>query len=241
MQKQGDDRSSQKNDFENIAAILAVPVGRQAHFVDEAIRISNFINDHLDFEHYLPGVRKTFSVAPVKKANHDFKKSIQLLRENWLALNRAIPVDVSRDLAQLLNHPSARALLPESIQAPLVETELPADKLEHQTLEDGCFGGQSRHPADAFLALMELQQSWLETILKRPKNGGGGKSKWLRAHCLAELLVLHNDAFDERAVSTPKGKFCTMCSLLLDTFGESTVGLDEAINRFLREQRAKAS
>jgi hypothetical protein len=241
MPKPENNRLFLRGEIEIIAADLNVPESKRAQFVDEAMQLSDFLEEFQGFEQYLPSLRSLEAIEPLIRANQEFKRVIDCLQENWFALNRNTSIDFRRKLAQLLDHPNASAILPELTFVTF--DEIPQmgnflkEKVKKTDAEDGTSITYSNNPATTLVNLLNLLQTALAAELEgRRKNSGGRPPKWVRGHCIKELQSLHDSTFDKPATTTPCGPFSNMCHFLFESFGQSTDGLDEAIKRFLRKQ-----
>lgn len=241
MTEAEDNRLFFREEIDMISVNLNVPENKRTQFIDEIIQLSDFMNNYQDFDRYLPKLRSLWSPEPLLKANQDLKKVINVLKENWFAINRITSTDFRRKLAQLIDHPNARAILPKLTfvtydDIPQVDNLL-KEKVEKANIEDGSSVTYSKDPATTLVDLLNLLQMALATELEgRRKNTGGRPSTWLREHAIKELLSLHHSTFDKPATPTPGGPFSSMCHDLFESFGQSTDGLDEAIKRFLKKQ-----
>lgn len=236
-----DDRRFQKQEFEIIATDLNVPESKRVEFIGEALQLLNFMDAYGGFDQYLPRFRSIASIKLLKKANKDLKKTIDCFRNNWFAMNRNTSIDLGRILAQLLDHPNARSLIPGHTFVTL--DGIPqmdnffGEKAEGMGTEDETSITYAKDPGKTFVGLLDLLQTALAVELQeRRKSAGGRPSVWLREYCLKELLALHDKTFDKPATSTPAGLYSNMCHFLFESFDQPTDGLDEAIKRFLGKQ-----
>ncbi|MDO6522947.1 hypothetical protein Q4578_15215 [Shimia thalassica] len=247
MSEPADKSLSLREDLKSIARDLNVPKKRCTGFVEKTLALSDFVSRCGGLDRYLPALRQATSIEPLKKANNGLKDAIEILQDHWLPLNRVISIELRRELAQLLDHSDAKSLFTTGRFVCYDElARHPRPATTHPLIADTPNESDSQvtfasDPATSLVALLNFLQERLETDLEEHKANVGGKPpRWLRKHLLKELLVLYEATFCEEAKSTPGGKFSTMCTHLFMSFDISIVGLDEAISRFLKEQRSKS-
>jgi hypothetical protein len=108
-----DDWGPKKEEFEGIAADLGVPSDKRAYFVYEALVFSEVPGWLRDQGHSFQAMRGHEPINALKQANQDLKNAIEAIRKQSFFFNFTASIDLSRNLAQLLDHPNARTLLPD--------------------------------------------------------------------------------------------------------------------------------
>lgn len=244
MQNSQDSCGAKKEEFELIAAELGVPEAKRARFVHEALVFAEILSWLRGQNHDYKPISFSVPAKSLKQTNQNLKSVIGDLRRQWFFLRLGTSLDFGRSLAQLLDHPSAVALLPN------LRFITPDDQNVESTPQFAGLKGASSYPKElqiryaedpdiALIGVLELLQKLLEAELEGygPNSGGRPKDR-IKHHILEQMHELHDEVFDRPANSTPNGSFCTMCALLFESFGEPTKGLDEAIKRFLKQYRS---
>ncbi|PSL12640.1 hypothetical protein [Shimia abyssi] len=227
MRYKKDDLDAQKKDFELIAADLEVPLTKREFFLDQALRISDLSRILQQRARYPNDIKNAISGKSLAPANRSLKKTIALLREQRDSFLFLATPDIHWKLVQLLDHTSTR-------------TGFPGFNFGSTENETG--SGKNSYTSDMFIGLLALLQEWLEEELTSGKESVGGRPRNERRFgLLLEVFILHNTVFDHPATSAPGGTYSHMCHLLFESFGESTVGLEEAIKRFQKPRRPAAT
>ncbi len=87
-----------------------------------------------------------------------------------------------------------------------------------------------------FLRSTRLQiANFLELELRR--NKGGSPGRIYRNHTIDRLAEAYPDIFRAQPTSTPAGRFMELCNHLLEHLGESSDGVESAVQRVLAERK----
>ncbi len=87
-----------------------------------------------------------------------------------------------------------------------------------------------------FLRSTRLQiTNFLE--LEWRQNKGGSPGRIYRNHTIGRLAEAYPDIFRAQPTSTPAGRFMELCSHLLEQLGESSDGVESAVQRVLAERK----
>jgi len=235
-------------EIEIIADELGVPSGKRQYFLKEAYELV-YVYSNLRKEIFTDSrIFKKDAIKALLSAEKSIGKAVQIMRPNLMYLSLTFSPEISKNLAHLLNHPSAKSLLPEerfvSPNVYNIDSIPQFMMLAHESpniLDDiaGDMTTYAEEPASTFVNLLELLQIMLALEIRNHKSSSGGRPKdRIRFHLLKEILSLHERVFEERATSAPGGLYSRLCCALFESCNESIDGLEEAIKRFLRQQRS---
>jgi hypothetical protein len=237
-----------RNDQQEIDKTLRLDTEASKFLWDVVQRLVNDIEQHASMQaERSQGKNRHQQLAYIRKISRSLTELMNNLANGDANTDRIIRSQLGTTLGELLSHRGFEQLIRTS---PSYEISIhctressmregPYRAFEEEMIQRRISIARRRAP-DLLLELVRNLNDPLVRFLEiERQNRGGAPGRPYRNYVISELAPTYERVWGKSPTSTPRGRFATMCELILDAIGLETDGTDKAVARILSRNKSR--